>query len=49
MKKVSSIETSVIELNTKLDQKVSIQDSKLDAIIQSLSNRSGPSIVEREA
>ena len=33
MKKVSCIETSVTELNTKIDQKVSRLDSKLDVII----------------
>ncbi|XP_023753322.1 uncharacterized protein LOC111901670 [Lactuca sativa] len=49
MAKVSSVETSVTELNLKLDQKVSGIDSKLDTILQSLSRQSGPSSAEREA
>lgn len=45
MLKVSSVESSVTEINTKLDQKV----SGLDAILRSLSQQSGPSAAEREA
>ena len=48
-RKVASIETYVTKLNTKMDQKVSGLDSKLDVIHQSLSQQSGPSVAEREA
>ena len=49
MQKVASIETSVTNLNTKMDQKVSGLDSKLDVILQSLSQHFGPFVAEREA
>lgn len=49
MQKLAYVETSVTELNSKLDQKVSGLDSKLDAILHSLSQQSGPSVAEREA
>ena len=51
MKKVNTIEGSVAKLNTGLGVKVSGLDSKLDAILESLSvvNTSGPTIVECEA
>ena len=51
MKKVNAIESSVAGLNTKLDAKVPALDSKLGAILTSLSDvtRSSPMVVEREA
>lgn len=51
MKKVNSLEESVVGLNSKIDDKVSGLDSKLDAILKSLSevNTSVPTIVECEA
>ena len=51
MNKVDVIESSVIGLNTKIDEKVSRLDFKLDAILNSLSeaNKSGPTVFEREA
>ena len=38
-----------MELNSRLDQKVSRLDSKLDAILRTLSQQSRPSVAEREA
>ncbi|XP_023739640.1 uncharacterized protein LOC111887699 [Lactuca sativa] len=49
MQKVASVETSVMELNSMMDQKVFGLDSKLDAILQTLSQQLGPSFAEREA
>ena len=49
MKKVTTLETNVAELNSKIDKKVSWLDSKLDVILQSLSNQSGPSVDVRES
>lgn len=51
MKKVNTIEALVHGLNTRLDVKVYRLDSKLDAILKSLSavNISGPTIAESEA
>lgn len=48
MKKVSLTESSVTELNTKLNQKVFRLDSKHDAIIHSPSHQSRPTAAERE-
>ena len=49
MKKVETIEASVSRVNSNIEEKVSKLDSKLDTIIQSLSNQSQPSIAKREA
>lgn len=51
MKKVDVIETYVSGLNTKINEKFSGLDSKLDAIMLSLSEatKSGPTVVERDA
>lgn len=51
MNKVDTIEKTIAEINTMIDEKVSGLDSKLDAIHQSLSqtNRSRPTIDEQES
>nr|KAJ0216936.1 hypothetical protein LSAT_V11C300102220 [Lactuca sativa] len=49
MKKVTTLETFVAELNNKIDAKVFEMDSKIDAILKSLSTQSEPSVAEREA
>ena len=51
MKKVDTIETTMAGLNSKIDEKAFRLESKLDAILQSLSevNKSWPTTAEREA